>query len=166
MNVKDQVYAALDALSIPYERMTHPPLWHMSDCVENIAAQDAVMCKNFFLTTKSRRVYCLAIARPDAHLRTSDLSRQAGTPRLSFADEAAMAQYLRVYPGAVSPLGLIFDRERRVRLLVDSALIPCERLAFHPCDNTETVILTSKDFFNRFLPATGHRAEAVEFREE
>lgn len=162
MSDKDQVYAALDEWSIPYERYCHEAVWHMRDCVENAAPAGAVMCKNYFLTTKSRRVYCLCIARPNARLRTADISKQAGTPRLSFADEAAMAQILRVYPGAVSPMGLIFDAERRVRLLADAALSSCESLAFHPCDNTETVVLSAKDFFQRFVPATGREAELVE----
>ena len=165
MSDKDQVYAALDTLSIPYERYRHRAIYHMRECVENTAPAEALICKNYFLTTKSRKVYCLCITRPDARLRTSDVSKQAGTPRLTFAEEAAMAEYLHVYPGAVSPMGLIFDSGRKVRLLADSALASCARLAFHPCDNTETVVLAAGDFFERFLPATGHQAEFVEIHD-
>lgn len=165
MSDKDRVYATLEALSIPYERYCHRAVCHMRDCVGDAAPAGAVMCKNYFLTPKSRRVYCLCIARPNARFKTADVSKQAGTPRLSFADEAAMAEYLRVYPGAVSPMGLIFDGERRVRLLADCALPSCERLAFHPCDNTETVVISARDFFERFVPATGHEAEFVEIHD-
>lgn len=166
MSAKDEILSFLTARGIAFERYVHPPVFHMSDCVELAASAGSVMCKNYFLTTKSRRVYCLCIARPDAHFRTSDISHQAGTPRLSFADEAAMDELLRTYPGAVSPLGLMFDGESRVRLLADCALRDADILAFHPCDNTETLALSACDFFEKFLPATQHDVTFVDFREE
>ena len=167
--MKDQVYAYLDALGIPYDREAHAPAFHMDDCVVISDRMNAAHVKNYFLTTKSRKIHCLCLVRPNARLRTSDISKQAGTPRLSFADEAAMLEYLRVTPGSVSPMSLIFDGEHRVRLLVDSALRTAERLAFHPCDNTETLVLSTHDFFQKYLPATGHEPTFVkvhDFEEE
>lgn len=165
MTVKDLVYEKLDALGISYERYTHDAAFHMEDCAALDARIGAVTCKNYFLTTKSRKIHALCIVRPDARFKTSDISKQAGTPRLSFADEAAMAEYLRVYPGAVSPMGLIFDPENRVRFLVDSALTAEKKLAFHPCDNTETLAMSADDFFSRFLPAVGHEPTFVEIHD-
>jgi len=165
MTAKELVYEKLDALGIPYERHCHAAAFHMEDCAALDARIGAVTCKNYFLTTKSRRVHALCLVRPDARFKTSDISKQAGTPRLSFADEEAMARYLRVYPGAVSPLGLIFDSENAVRLLVDCALRNEAKLAFHPCDNTETVAMAAADFFGAFLPAIGHDPEFVEIHD-
>lgn len=162
MSTKDLVYEKLDALGIPYERYTHAAAFHIDDCADLDARIGAVTCKNYFLTTKSKKVYCLCLVQPDARLRTSDLSKQAGTPRLSFADEAAMAELLRVYPGAVSPLGLLFDPDNRVRLLIDRTLLSCPKLAFHPCDNTETVAMPTSAFLHTFLPAVGHGYEEVD----
>jgi len=66
-----------------------------------------------------------------------------------------MERLLRVHPGAVSPMGLMFDGERQVRLLVDSGLRDVEKIAFHPCDNTCTLAMTAADFFDKFLPGIG-----------
>lgn len=162
MSESDKVCAALEAMGIAFERHRHRAIYHMDECVESITGDDIVFCKNFFLTTKSKKIFCLCIAAPEARLHTSDLSHQAGTPRLSFADEAAMMTYLHVYPGAVSPLGLIFDTENRVRLLADQTLRSAARLAFHPCDNTETVVLSAQDFFEKFLPGCGHEVTYAE----
>lgn len=137
----------------------------MDDCVEISDRMNAAHCKNYFLTTKSKKIHCLCLVRPNARLKTADVSKQAGTPRLSFADEAAMQELLRVSPGSVSPMGLIFDSENRVRLLVDSALKDEERLAFHPCDNTETLVISAKDFFETFLPAVNHEPTFVEIHD-
>ena len=160
--MKNRVYAFLDALGIRYDREAHAPAFHMDDCVEISDRMNAAHCKNYFLTTKSKKVYCLCLVRPEVRFRTSDVSKQAGTPRLSFADESAMEELLRVHPGSVSPMGLIFDEDDRVRLLVDSALRNAERLAFHPCDNTETLVMSGEDFFGVFLPAVHHEPMFVE----
>ena len=164
--MKTQIYAFLDSIGIAYERYQHEAAFHMEDCAELDAKIGAVTCKNYFLTTKSRKIHCLCIVRPEARLKTSDVSKQAGTPRLSFADEEALMEYLHVYPGSVSPMGLIFDGGNRVRMLADSGLKGEARLAFHPCDNTETLVMSAEDFFGKFLPAMGHSVTWVSLSED
>ena len=163
--MKQKVYDYLDSLGIAYDREAHAPAFHMDDCVEISDRMNAAHCKNYFLTTKSKKVYALCLVRPEARLKTSDVSKQAGTPRLTFAGEEEMLQYLHVAPGSVSPMGLIFDEENRVRLLVDDALAKEDRLAFHPCDNTETLVISARDFFGVFLPAVHHEPTFVEIHD-
>ncbi len=74
-----------------------------------------------------------------------------------------MVSRLGTRPGSVSPMGLLFDPDGCVRLLVDEGLRGLGDLAFHPCDNTETLAMSEDDFFNRFLPATGHVPQFVTF---
>lgn len=163
--IAQAVYAWLDERGIAYQAFEHAPAYHMEDCAEVGKEFGAAHCKNYFLTTKSRKVYALCIVRPNARLRTADVSKQAGTPRLSFAGEEDMEALLHTRPGAVSPMGLIFDPECRVRLLVDGALREEEKLAFHPCDNAKTVILSAEDFFEKFLPGVGHEPTFVEIHD-
>ena len=59
----------------------------------------------------------------------------------------------------------MFDEAKGVRLLVDEALKGENRLVFHPCDNTCSVALSGKDFFEKFLPAVGHDAVFVSMEE-
>jgi len=159
--VKQKVYDQLDAWKIPYRKIDHGPVFTLEECAGISEKLGAMVCKNYFLTTKSKKVYAVCIVRPNARFRTADISRQAGTPRLTFADEESMAVMLRTYPGAVSPMGLIFPEAKEVRLLVDSVLREEPELAFHPCDNTSSLAMSSEDFFGRFLPATGHVPEFV-----
>ena len=58
---------------------------------------------------------------------------------------------LGLMAGAVSPLGLLFDVQGHVSLAMDRGLRGFERLAFHPCDNTATVVLSAQDFYGGFL---------------
>lgn len=155
------VYAKLDALGIPYDAITHEAVRTIEDCAAGDARLGAVTAKNYFLTTKNQKNFYLCLVRPDARFRTSDISRQAGSSRLSFGTEEQMQALLRVHPGAVSPMGLIFDTEDRVRLLVDEALLRVNRIAFHPCDNTQTLAMSAADFFHGFLPAVGHIPQLI-----
>ena len=160
-----RVFEFLDGLGISYKTAAHPPANTMADCAETDAKMGALTPKNLFLTTKSGKRHYLCLTRPDARFRTSDISRQAGSPRLSFAPGDALWEMLRCRPGSASPLGLIFDEDHRVGLLMDSALRDVPVLGFHPCDNTMTVVMAGEDFFGRFLPAVGVVPEFVEFHE-
>ena len=157
-----EVLARLDAMDIQYESIEHPAVHTIAECAATDALLGAVTAKNYFLTTKNRKRFFLCLVRPEARLRTSDISRQAGASRLSFADEADLLSRLRVRPGAVSPMGLLFDEARDVELLVDSELLKMERLAFHPCDNTCTLAMRSDDFLNRFLSQLGRSPKLIE----
>ena len=160
-----EVFAALEKMGVDFDYLEHPPVVSMADCAENDVRLGALTPKNYFLATKNRQHFFLCLVRPDARFRTADISRQAASSRLSFGTDEQMARLLRVHPGAVSPLGLIFDTEMRVRLLVDSALCGVERLAFHPCDNSATLAMRGADFFSRFLPAVGHAPQFVEIHD-
>ena len=159
------VYARLDALGIPYRRVRHAPAASLEECASVSRALGAVVCKNYFLTTKSKKHYCLCIVRPEARLRTADVSKQVDSPRLTFADEGELFSMLRERPGSVSPFGLIFDSAAPVRLLMDSALKQLPELAFHPCGNTETLALSTRDFLEKFLPSVGKVPEWVEIHD-
>ena len=161
-DIAREVFARLDDMGIAYEFIEHPAVHTIADCVETDALLGAVTVKNYFLTTKNRKRFFLCLVRPDARLRTSDISRQAGTSRLSFAGEEDLLAYLRVRPGAVSPMALLFDEAAQVELLADSGLLQMEKLAFHPCDNTCTLAVRGADFFGRFLPALGREPRLVE----
>ncbi len=165
LETKNAVYAHLNALGIDYKTLHHAPAKTMADCEGVSEALGATECKNFFLTTKSKKVYCLALTRPNARFKTSDISKQAGTPRLSFADSQDMERLLSTYPGAVSPMGLIFDVNHQVRLLMDTGLRETEEIAFHPCDNTESLAMKTDDFLNRFLPSVQRQVEWIEIHD-
>ena len=154
MNVEaERVLSFLDALGIRYRISEHAPTATMAACAEIDGELHALTPKNIFLTTKNGRRFYLCLTRPEARFRTADISRQAGSSRLSFAPEDRLYDLLKCHPGAASPLGLIFDRDHAVSLLIDSALLDTPSLAFHPCDNTLTLAMSGADFFDQYLPA-------------
>ena len=154
-DVVRSVLAALDGLGIPYDRIDHAPAASIEACRPLAERLNAPILKNLFLTTRRRGGWYLLVMRPDAPFRSGEVSRQAGTSRLCFAPEEPLHMLLREMPGSISPLGLLFDEERQVTLLMDSGLKRERRLAFHPCLNTHSLAMATGDFLNVFLPAVG-----------
>lgn len=156
MSECNRVYDALDAMGIAYDAIEHEPAAHIDRCREVMRSLNATVVKNIFLCPRNRSRFYLLLMRPEAKLRTSDISAQAGASRLGFAPEDKLAELLHEKPGSISPMGLIFDSNHAVTVLVDDALRDDARLAFHPCDNTRSLAMSGADFFNVFLKQLGY----------
>lgn len=150
------VYHFLKGLSIPFLRIDHAPVHTMEDCQAIDAALGGEICKNLFLCNQQKTRFYLLMIQADKSFKTKDISRQLGISRLSFGTPEHMQRLLHVSPGAVSPMGLLFDSAKDVRLLMDSDLQREESLGCHPCVNTASIRMAMADFLNLYLPATGH----------
>ena len=156
-----RTYDLLDRLGISYARVDHEPAQTMEDCVAVDAALGTVMCKNLFLCNRQQTDFYLLMMPGDKPFRTKELSAQIGTARLSFASAEHMVQYLDIYPGAVSVMGLANDTEGVVQLLIDEDLLAAERIGCHPCVNTASLGIGTADLLEIFLPAVKHTPRTV-----
>ena len=157
-----EVLAALDGMGISYDLIEHEPAASIEACRPLAARLNAPILKNLFLTTRRRGGFYLLVTRPFAPFRSGEVSPQAGTSRLCFAPEEPLFALLRERPGSISPMGLLFDRENQVSLLMDGALREESRLAFHPCLNTHSLAMATEDFLTKFLPAVHHEPTWIE----
>jgi len=160
-DIQARVLAKLEEMGIKYRLLEHEAVQNMDDCLPNARALGAVMPKNLFLTPKNGRTFWLCIVPPEYAFKTSDISKQLGSARLSFAPADKLEEFLHTKPGAISPLGLIFDEGKRVQLAMSRSLSDEPVLAFHPCVPTATVALARDDLF-RFLAALGVEMHWVE----
>ena len=151
-----RVYDFLDQLGITYERVDHAPADTMEVCREIETVLQAVICKNLFLCNRQMTDFYLLMMPGDKPFKTREISGQIGSARLSFATEEKMLEYLDIEPGAVSVMGLMNDKNCHVRLLVDKDVLHGEYLGCHPCVNTSSIRLRTKDVFETFVPATKH----------
>jgi len=151
-------YDFLDQLGIEYWRTDHPDAeaYTMEACKEIDAVLEAMVCKNLFLTDRKHTEYYLLMMPGDKPFKTKELPKQVGCPRLSFASSEEMEKYLDCAPGSSSIMGLMNDKEKRVQLLVDRDVLEDEFLGCHPCINTSSLKLSTKDAFGTFLKAVDH----------
>ena len=102
----------------------------------------------------------------DKPFKTKELSSQINSARLSFATEEAMLEYLDIKPGAVSIMGLMNDKENKVRLLVDEDVLKGEYIGCHPSVNTSSLKIKTEDVFTKYLNAVNHTVETVVLKGE
>ena len=162
LNVKERlkkevrVYDLLDELDIEYWRIDHEVAQTMEDCEEVDRILDAVICKNLFLCNRPQTKFYLLMMPGDKAFKTKELSAQIQSARLSFAPEEYMEKFLDITPGSVSVMGLMNDTENQVQLLVDADVLEGEYLGCHPCINTSSLKLRTRDVFTTYLNAVHH----------
>ena len=159
---EEKVYDFLEEAGVSFSRMDHAPVLTMEDCLAIDEAAGFEICKNLFLTNRQETEFYLLLMPGGKPFRTSEFSRAVGSSRLSFASPERMREFLSLAPGAVSVMGLVFDRERRVHLYLDGDLLKEERFRCHPAVNTSTVVFSTEDLLQKILPALGRELRTVE----
>ena len=157
-----RVYDLLDALGMEYYRTDHEAADNMEACNEIDAVLGTVICKNLFLCTANKKKFYLLMMPGDKPFKTKVLSRQIPTYRLSFASPEYMKEYLDIAPGSVSVMGLMNDHDNHVQLVIDREVLEDEYLGCHPCINTSSLKLRTKEVLERFLPEVHHEALIVD----
>ena len=159
---EERCYELLDSLGVAYTRVDH-------DCADTIEACHEIekllgceICKNLFLTNRQMTELWLLLMPGDKPFKTKLLSRQIGSARLSFATPEQMLQALDITPGSVSVLGLMNDREKKVRLLIDRDLTGQEYIGMHPCLNSSSLRVKTADLLEKIIPAMGHEPSFVD----
>lgn len=156
-----RTYDYLDELGIEYQRTDHEPADNMEACNKIDAVLGVIICKNLFLCNRQRTSFYLLMMPGDKKFKTKELSSQINSSRLSFASAEDMLKYLDIEPGAVSIMGLMNDKNRDVRLLVDEDVLQGEYIGCHPCVCTSSLKIKTSDVFDKFLPSVGHTPEIV-----
>lgn len=156
-----RVYDLLDALGISYQRIDHEAAMTMEACAAIDEVLDATICKNLLLCNRQKTAFYLLMIVGDKKFKTSELSKQIGSSRLSFADGEFMEELLDITPGSLSVLGLMNDRENRVQLLIDQDVLKGEYFGCHPCINTSSLRMKTADLLEKILPAVHHEGRMV-----
>ena len=158
---EQRVYELLDRLGIEYVRVDHEPAMTMEACVAVDAALGTVMCKNLLLCNRQCTDFYLLLMPGDKPFKTSVLSKQIGSSRLSFASGEYMEEFLDITPGSLSVLGLMNDKNMRVRLLIDGDVLAGGSIGVHPCINTSSLSIRTCDLMEKLIPAMGHAPTMV-----
>lgn len=174
-----RVYDLLDSIGVDYDRLDHAPAMNMEVCdainaafgrmtLEEFNAEDssdrtkhAIICKNLFLCNRQKTKFYLLMTPGDKKFLTKNLSAQINSARLSFAGEEEMLKYLDITPGSVSVLGLMNDHNHAVQLLIDSDVLQSEYVGCHPCINTSSLRMKTKDLMEKVIPALQHEPVIV-----
>ena len=158
-----RAYKLLNDLGIDFVRTDHPdePATSMEVCEKVDAILGVKICKNLFLCNRQKTNFYLLVMPGDKPFKTKELSGQLGISRLSFGEPQFMEQFLDLQPGSVSVLGLMNDHDNAVRLLVDEDVLKGEWVGCHPCINTSSLRIKTKDMFGPVIKAMHHDMTVV-----
>ena len=158
---EQRVYELLDRLGLEYQRVDHESAMTMASCLAVDEVLEATMCKNLLLCNRQCTDFYLLLMPGDKPFKTSVLSKQIGSSRLSFADGSYMEQFLDITPGSLSVLGLMNDKDFRVKLLIDGDVLTGEYIGVHPCINTSSLRIRTADLMEKLIPELGHEPTMV-----
>ncbi|MBR2063976.1 MAG: prolyl-tRNA synthetase associated domain-containing protein [Bacteroidales bacterium] len=173
----DEVLTFLEDKGIDYKLHTHPPLPTIEMALEYWKEIDSTHCKNLFFRNHKGNRHYLVVFECHKEMQIHSLEHMLKQGKLSFASAERMERCLGLLPGSVSPLGLIHDMKveeltkehfpngHRVKLFLDQDLKTAERVSFHPCDNTGSVVLSNAGFM-RFLEIWGGEYEWLDVTAE
>lgn len=159
---EEAAFALLEELGMDYDRVSGDPADTMEKCAAVSEVLGVPICKNLFLCNRQKTQFYLLLMGPDRPFHTKDLSHQIGSARLSFAPEESLWELLRCTPGSATILGLMNDRDHRVRLLMEREVYEAEYLSCHPCICTSSLKLKTADVLGKLLPFTGHEVTVVD----
>ena len=146
---EDELYALLDARSIPYEVYHHPAVLTVAEADE-LVPHVGLPTKNLFLRDDKKRAFFVVVAHEDTQINLRQLHRQLGSRRLSFASPEMLQDKLGLGLGSVTPFGILNDASHEVTLVFDETLAH-QRINAHPLVNTATMFVQLDDVLPLFV---------------
>ncbi len=157
---KAEIYQYLTGKGISYEVTEHGAVYNMED----LAAMDLPYpdsdAKNLFVRDDKKRNYYLITVKGEKRVNLKEFRKAHGLRNLSFASPDDLMAIMGLIPGAVTPLGLLNDEEKKVIFYLDQELED-SLIGVHPNDNTATVWMQSKDLM-MLLKEHGTEVHVVE----
>ena len=173
----EKVLAFLSTNGLEHTYYTHPEAPTIDIARQYWQKDGSKHCKNLFFRNHKGNRHYLVVFECHKEMQIHSLEHMLKQGKLSFASAERMERCLGLLPGSVSPLGLMHDpyteeltkehfpNGHRVKLFLDKDLKDAEKVSFHPCDNTASVVLSNEDFM-RFLEIWGGEYEWLDVTAE
>ena len=158
---KQQIYDYLQENSIWHEITEHKAVYNMAELAEVPCPYPEADAKNLFVRDDKKQNYYLITVKGEKRVNLKAFRKAQGTRNLSFASAEDLMERLGLIPGAVTPLGVLNDETRSVKVFLDQDFLQEPGLVgVHPNENTATVWLKAEDLIRIILE---HGNEVVTF---
>lgn len=155
VSTKQEMYEVLNEMGIEYKLTEHKPVYTIDEMNELGMENIDNVIKNLFIRDDKKKNYYLVLVQKDKTVNLNKLRETLSSRRLSFASEDDLDKYLGLKKGAVSPLGIINDNSKMVKVVIDKNIKKIEFVGVHPIENTATVWITTDDL-ERFIKKNGN----------
>ena len=147
---KQDIYNLLKGKEIRHQIFEHEAVYTIEGMLALGLPETDRVAKNLFLRDDKKHFYLLA-TKEDRRINMKDLQARLGTRRLSFANETQLMDMMGLISGAVCPLGVLNDGEKRITVFFDDYFAQ-GKIGVHPLDNTATVFMSVADLVDIITP--------------
>jgi Ala-tRNA(Pro) deacylase len=163
MTATDALFGRLDELGIAHRTYDHPPVFTVEEAKALRGTLPGGHCKSLFLKDKKGGLW-LVVTLEECRVDLKALADRLNAPRFSFGSAELLFEVLGVTPGSVTPFAAINDRDGRVTVVLQQAMLAADPLNYHPLRNDRTTAISPGDLL-RFLDACGHVPRIVDVPE-
>ena len=143
---KQQIYDYLQENSIWHEITEHKAVYNMAELAEVPCPYPEADAKNLFVRDDKKQNYYLITVKGEKRVNLKAFRKAQGTRNLSFASAEDLMERLGLIPGAVTPLGVLNDETKSVKVFLDQDFLQEPGLVgVHPNEHTATVWLKAED---------------------
>jgi len=138
------IFELLDKLNIKYELMKHKAVYTVDEFLDLKEKMiDGNGCKNLFLTDKNDN-YFIYVLPENKKADLKSLQKFLQVKKITFGNEDKLLELLGLIKGSVTPLGIINDLNKQVKVIIDGELVS-KKVLVHPNVNTMTISLEYTD---------------------
>lgn len=144
LQTQEELLNILTQIGVEHTNHEHPAVYTVEEAALHHEGIEGVHSKNLFFKDKKKKLF-LVVTLSDKPIKIKEVAKKIGAKSPSFGKPDLLAEVLGVIPGAVTPLAVINDEEKRVKVILDEEMMENDLLNFHPIVNTATTTLASKD---------------------
>ncbi|MCZ6902502.1 MAG: prolyl-tRNA synthetase associated domain-containing protein [Rickettsia endosymbiont of Ixodes persulcatus] len=148
ISTQQSLLTLLDEARLNYQLHEHPPIFTSEEGEQYCAHIAGAHVKNLFLRNEKKTAYWLITIKHHKRVDLSQLAKILNSGRLSFANPVDLKKMLEVTPGSVTPIAIINDHAKMVKLIFDQDLLQENDINIHPMENTATITVRLADLQN------------------
>lgn len=158
---KQEVYDFIKSKNIWHEITEHEAVFNMDELSKIEVPYNDCDAKNLFVRDDKKENYYLITVKGNKRVDLKEFRKRYDVRPISFASAEDLMKYLNLIPDSVSPLGLLNDKERKVKFYLDDSFFKDDKIiGIHPNDNTATVWLKVDDLIN-IIKEHGSKIEII-----
>lgn len=151
----DQLLSRLDELGYETTTHQHEAVFTVEESAKIKQEIPGGHTKNLFLKDKKGN-YFLIVAEGVASIKLNSVHGLIGAKgRVSFGKPEDLMELLGVKPGSVTAFAPVNDKDNRVKVVIDEALLRYELINCHPLTNEMTTTISRENLLD-FLEQVGH----------
>ena len=111
---KQEIYNYLKTKNVWHEITEHQAVYNMAELSQINIPYPQANAKNLFVRDDKKKNYYLITVKGDKKIDLKEFRKINQTRPLSFASENDLVNIMNLFPGSVTPFGILNDKQKRV----------------------------------------------------